>query len=476
MQPLDIAVVGSGMGGSMIAALHKEKQITLFEKDKNLGGCAGTFKKYGNLYNIGATTLAGYEDGHVVKEIFDTVHVKPNLTQSHIAMRVLQGGNVIDRGVDFEAFLEDIEKVYPNPNNRKFWSKIQQIDATFWKLQRLFYAKYSLKSYLKTTISLAELIRYFPVDIFKSAKGFIQETLGKISQEYQDFINAQLLITVQTTYKDIPLLSLALGLSYPFHKVFYVNGGIGTVFDTLLKEVQVRKKEEVVSIKKMQTSFVLCTTKGEYEAKNIVLNTSLYSTSALFEDRSIKKYYEQFSFCDQSAFVVYVSLHVKEDLLHHYQVLLESSIPNCISNSFFVSVSDRQDKVLSKNGYSITISTHTKASFWKNLDQDEYKKQKLITQEYIIKELLRHIKEIKKEELQHVFSATSTTFHHYIGRYNCGGKAITMKNILQTPSCKTPFKGLYNIGDTLFAGQGWPGVALGVKALHWELNENSAYM
>lgn len=38
------------------------------------------------------------------------------------------------------------------------------------------------------------------------------------------------------------------------------------------------------------------------------------------------------------------------------------------------------------------------------------------------------------------------------------------------PSCNTPFENLYNVGDTVFAGQGWPGVALGVDVLQKELN------
>ncbi|MGB5791344.1 MAG: NAD(P)/FAD-dependent oxidoreductase, partial [Poseidonibacter sp.] len=99
-----------------------------------------------------------------------------------------------------------------------------------------------------------------------------------------------------------------------------------------------------------------------------------------------------------------------------------------------------------------------------------YIKQKQITQDYIIKYFLEYFDFIKKEEIINIFSATSTTFNKYINRYNCGGKAITIKNILEVPSCKTPFKGLYNIGDTIFAGQGWPGVAIGVEVLNKELN------
>ena len=64
------------------------------------------------------------------------------------------------------------------------------------------------------------------------------------------------------------------------------------------------------------------------------------------------------------------------------------------------------------------------------------------------------------------FAGTSKTFSRYINRSNCGGKAITAKNIFQLPSCNTPFEGLYNVGDTVFAGQGWPGVAIGVEVLN----------
>ena len=47
---------------------------------------------------------------------------------------------------------------------------------------------------------------------------------------------------------------------------------------------------------------------------------------------------------------------------------------------------------------------------------------------------------------------------------------MDFKSLLKIASCKTPFKGLYNIGDSVFAGQGWPGVALGVDVLNKELN------
>ena len=470
MNPLDIAVVGSGIGGSLISALNQDKNIALFEKEPNLGGCASTFKRKGNYYNAGATTFVGYEENHPIKKIFDSVNYVPNITKSDVAIRVIQNGKIIDRVKDFESFLKNINEVYPHENNRLFWSTIKSLDEKFWRLKKLHYTKYSLEAYLKTTRAIVEIISIFKLDVLKSAQSYINEILYDISDEYKTFIDAQLLITLQTTSKDVSLLSLAIGLAYPFHDVFYVNNGMGSLFDGLLKNIDVHKKEEILKIYKEKEYYKIISNKNEYFTKKLILNSSIYDTANLFDDINIQKYYDSFSFSDQSAFVLYITLDSEESFLHHYQILLDKKIPNSISNSFFISFSSKDDLKLSKNGYSITISTHTKASIWKNISQDEYLKQKQITQDFIVNQFLNTFSNIKKDEIVNIHSGTAKTFNKYINRYNCGGKAITIKNIFQTPSCNTPFKGLYNIGDTVFAGQGWPGVAIGVEVLNKEIN------
>jgi len=474
VQSFDLAVIGSGIGGSLISALtskNTHKTVALFEKDKNLGGCATTFKKYGNFYNAGATTLVGYEDGHILKKHFNTIGIIPNISKSKIAIRVVQEDKIIDRVKDFEAFLSTIEKTYPNKNNKLFWEKIKQIDEKFWQLQHIYYGKYSFKRYLKTTFFITELLKNFQFDIFKTAQGFIKATLGDISKEYQNFIDAQLLITIQTNSKDISLLSMALGLAYPFHDVFYVNGGMGSLIEQIVKDIEVKKNEEIKKIIQDGKNYVIQSSKNEYKTKQLVLNSSIYQSAKLFENKEIQNYYKSFSFSDQSAFVIYLTLDKQYDFLEHYQFIYKEFLPNCISNSFFFFFSKSDDEFLSKNGTSVTISTHTKANFWRYLAN--YNEIKEETQEFIIKRFLEYFTSLKKENISKIHSATSFTFNRYINRYNCGGKAIKFKNITELPSCNTPFDGLYNVGDTVFAGQGWPGVALGVDVLNKELNGNS---
>ncbi|WP_323127400.1 NAD(P)/FAD-dependent oxidoreductase [Aliarcobacter butzleri] len=241
MQKIDLTVIGSGIGGSLISILNKDKNLVLFEKDKNLGGTASTFKRFGNYFNSGATTFVGYEDNHIIKEIFDSADFIPDLKKSSYAYRTIINGKSIDRTTDFEEFIESLNSIFYHKNNRYFWQTLKDIDERFWKLKDIYFAKYSLNSYLKSLKTIDILFKEYKFLLFKSAKSFTKEVLGDISKEYQDFIDAQLQITLQSTSKDIPLLSFAIALSYPFHKIFYANGGMGKLFDDMLKNINVKK-------------------------------------------------------------------------------------------------------------------------------------------------------------------------------------------------------------------------------------------
>ncbi|MCR8711181.1 phytoene desaturase family protein [Aliarcobacter butzleri] len=469
MQKIDLTVIGSGIGGSLISILNKDKNLVLFEKDKNLGGTASTFKRFGNYFNSGATTFVGYEDNHIIKEIFDSANFIPDLKKSSYAYRTIIHGKSIDRITDFEEFIESLNSVFFHKNNRYFWQTLKDIDERFWKLKDIYFAKYSLNSYLKSLKTIDILFKEYKFLLFKSAKSFIKEVLGDISKEYQDFIDAQLQITLQSTSKDIPLLSFAIALSYPFHKIFYANGGMGKLFDDMLKDINVKKNEQIMQIKKENNFYRLISSKDEYLTSKLVLNIPVFECKNLFLDKDLQNYYKKFEFYDQSAFVIYLKIDSKKEFLNHYQIILEDNIPNAVSKSFFVSFSHKDDEKLSKNGYSVTISCHTKALFWNELSKEEYERNKEFTKNFILDELLKNIPDIKKEDIKIEFCATSKTFKRYINRFNCGATPLNLKNIFKIPSSLTPFKNLYNIGDSVFAGQGWPGVALGVKVLNSNL-------
>ena len=469
----DIAVIGSGMGGSLIAALQaKEKNVLLLEKEPHLGGCASTFKRGKYHYNAGATTFAGYEEGTPLKRIFDSIGAKPLLLESSPAIRVLQGDRVIDRVRDFEDFMDVINTNFPHPNNDVFWRLVYDLDVAFWESKNPTFLRYSLKGKIDTLGSLFKMQKTFGRYLYQNAQKVIYRYFPNISEEYLDFIDAQLLITLQAKSSEVSFISAAIGLAYPFHKLYYPVGGMGALFEDITAGIEdLKKEEQVVGIKHHHDSvFEIETEKGVYESKIVILNATIFDSHKLFEEGKIQRHYHKFQQKGKGAFVVYMKVKNRETFLHHYQVILDRLIPDAVSKSFFVSFSDSSDVKMSQDGYSVTLSTHTELVEWIGLEKKHYKEKKKKLESFLLQAFLVYFSSIKKEDIIQSFSATPKTFNRYILRSNAGGIALTPMNFLRYPSTDTPVKNLYNIGDTIFPGQGWPGVAMGVDILQRRLS------
>ena len=143
---IEYAVVGSGIGGSSIAAYLDAKgyETVLFEKEPYLGGCSSTFEHRGYLYNTGATTLAGYEEGHIVKSLFDEIGFTPELMVTDPSIVIIQNGKITPRFSDLEDFLEVLEQNYPHPKNREFWTLVHRLGKEFYALHGHYYSNRSL--------------------------------------------------------------------------------------------------------------------------------------------------------------------------------------------------------------------------------------------------------------------------------------------------------------------------------------------
>ncbi len=466
----DYIVVGGGMGGALSAAvLSKNNTVLLLEKEPYLGGCASTFVRGGHPYNSGATTFAMYEEGLPVYEMFELAGVKPNikpLEHSHI---VLQGAHQIRLYADVERFVDELNLSYYHPKNLEFWRLIKKICDDFYKERGYIYSGKNGISKLKSAISFLPSITKFFSYLTCNAKSFISAFFGDgLSKDYIDFLDAQTMVAVQAKTSQINFFTAALALGYPFFGNFYANGGMGMIFRDLSKKIdEVRLKSTVRAISKTQKGYLVESDRQAYEAKRVILNTAIFSTAELFRDSKIKNYFKSFSHLDakQSAFVVYMKVKNEKNYAHHYQIIEKERFSYTISNALFISFSDREDVVLSKDGYlSVTASIHTLSSFWLDIDKEEYIKRKNILIEEILASICAKLS-LCKDDIVDVFAATPKTFKKYVGRSSLGGVVMTPSNQLKLISNDTPFEGLFVVGDTSFAAQGWPGVAMGVRNL-----------
>ena len=466
---IEYAVVGSGIGGSSIAAYLDAKgyDTVLFEKEPYLGGCSSTFEHRGYAYNTGATTLAGYQEGHIVKSHFDDFGFTPDVIRTDPSIVIMQNGKTTPRFSDLERFLEALEENYPHPKNREFWTLVHDLGRKFYKLHGHYYSNRSVWHKILSLTSFFPLLLKFQRYLRINAYDFIKDFYGDISEEYQKFLEAQILIVAQAGSKEINFFTAAISLGYTFNETHYVPGGFGKLFDQMTANMKcVKRSTQIEKIERHSDHFTLHTKNESYKVKKVILNSTVYDSGKFFDDQKIKRYYEKYETLNnhQSSFMLYMTIKSTKKFEHHYQLIQDERYIHSISNTIFVSFSDVNDTMITpEEHYSITVSIHTDSRFWE--DKKTYKTKKSELQSQMLKSIC-DILDINEEEIVHQFAATPKSFKRYINRSQLGGNAITMKNFLpKLPSNDTTIEGLYHVGDTVYAAQGWPGVMLGVDNL-----------
>jgi len=459
----DFAVIGGGIGGACSALFLQERfQTTLYEKEPYLGGCASTFVHQKSFYNAGATTFAGYQKETYMYELFERTQVQPHTLKLSSALCVLKEGKCVERFYEGDAFLEQINTAFYHPQNKAFYALIRSIQERFLAIDTYVYSNASFRQKLTSLYSFKGLIQEFYPYIFTNAKHFMLRFFGSLSEEYLDYLDNQVLIVAQARLHEMNFLTAALALAYQFLENHYVYGGMGAVFSSIEKALpHVRKRTMINKIIRYKNHYRLHSSQGEFEAKNVVLNASLFDALPLFDDKTIQNYIKTYTPLNShmSAFVLYLTINPSIILKHHYQIILPYTLKHTLSNSIFVSIGDKDDP---KMAGSVTVSVHTATKQWDCESVLEQKMELEAIMEHIVCEHLG----LLREDILKRFSGTPHTFKRYINRTNLGGIPMRTENLLyKLPANDTPIQGLYNVGDTTFAAQGWPGVMMGVRNL-----------
>lgn len=468
----DYVVVGGGIGGVLCASLlsHMGKEVVLIEAQSYLGGCAGTFQRKGFYYNAGASTLVGLEEHMPVGRLMKFLGLEPPAREIDPSMVVHIGDSQIKRYRSWEDSLAEIEKSFPQLKHRAFWERVRAVSQNLWSLScdLLPYPGPSspIRALLKHPLAFLNTVLCHFVSSRKVARLY----LGEFNSNYESFLNHHTLITAQGYMEEVPFSVASLGLTYPNLTNYYAVGGMGRVVESFASRIKhVRLKERVLSIESRPGGFLIKTTLGEYEARRVILNTTIWDAGNLvrelkpYSERARERYRKMWG-----AFVIYITLEDRglEDLSHHHFILLDRPIPYTGSRSLFLSLSEREDPILSKDGTrSVTVSTHTHLHLWEGLSPEEYKEKKQKAIEYCMEELYRYIPSLRHAKKLVLFAGTPKTFKRFTLRYrgSVGGLPVLMDYFpFNFPPPLTPVKNLYIVGDTVFPGQGWPGVALGV--------------
>jgi C-3',4' desaturase CrtD len=470
-----VIVVGGGIGGLCAAALLQAagRQVLLLEARDYVGGCAATFHHGGRASEAGATWLTGLQAGFPLARIFRTLGVETHSLAIPEAdpMACVFRGRRVRRYADPERWNDALAEAY-GCDNVSFWRGVHADAGAQWERAQRFHC----------------VPPQNPGDLWAAMRslrprdaallGALRSTASRIHAAGLDalrpMLDAQLMITTQGVAEEVPWLYGAPGLDFAALPAWRMPGGIGGIARTLAARF-VRLGGElhcgvpVDRIARETNGWGVRSGGVTYSAQQVIVNLT-HGTAAQLCDDAPAAFFRQRARQHPTpcgAFDIHFlqADQFQADGPRFFQVALDEPLPFVGSTSFFVTVSGAGDAALSPHGQrSVNISTHAPVEHWWKLDDAQYRREKDSLTERILQQLELALPDFFTGRRSEMHSGTPRTFAKFVGRDKgtVGGYPLTYANLpWRAAGPRTPFQGLWQVGDHVFPGQSIAGTALG---------------
>ncbi len=480
----DVIVIGGGMGGMTAAALLSDAGLrtTVLEAAHLPGGCSSSYKKRGGVFETGATTLMGFDPDQPLHYLSQKLGLIFPVSPIEPSMKIILDGNKeLIRYQDLDQWIQECGRYFGQVTEQtRFWKLAKRISDVVWKvsLKNSFFPPMCLRDWL-------ELLKNDPRDswilpyAFKSVREICFEN-GLSNPNFIRLLDEQLMISAQAKTSDTPMIFGAPALTYTNYTNYYSEGGLLEFIRVLQKRLEstggeLRLRRRVTGITRIKEGYSVITANGEvFRTKRIVSNLPVWNHASL-TDASMAPWFQKqsdkyskawgaltFGILSADSFPDHHPLHTQVHLPE------QESIPGSESRSIFISISRRGDLTRAKEGYrTLNVSTHVSPEAWFSIADRESEKayalQKKQASDYVLTLLDRFYPGFSREHVSEFFTATPVTWQNWVYRYKgrVGGVPQELsRSLLDWAPNKTPFDGFYLCGDTVYPGQGIPGVTL----------------
>ena len=244
-----IAVIGSGFGGIAAALRLKAKghEVTLIEKQNDLGGRARVFKKDGYTFDAGPTVITAPQLIYELFQLFDKKYQDyVNIVPLKIWYQfIFDDLSKLNYGEDLNQLLRDIEKI--DPNDKKGFEKLL-IESE--KIFNIGFLKLADKPFHKVWFMLKQIPALLKLKSYNSVFTFISSFIK--NEKLRKAFTIHPLLVGGNPYSTTSIYVLILFLERKWG-VHYSMGGTGNIisaFEKLMNEVGVKiiKGQEIVKI------------------------------------------------------------------------------------------------------------------------------------------------------------------------------------------------------------------------------------
>jgi len=477
-----VVVVGAGVGGLTAAALLARAglAVTVLEAHVHAGGCAGTFYHQGYRFDAGATLPAGFYSGGPMDIVGQAAGVRAWPVQaSNPAMVVhLPDGASVNRWTD-ESRWEERRRAF-GPEAESFWRWQEDTSDALWNLA-LRMPSWPPQTPGEVTGLLGDGLAWMGDDLRsrlrpRLALDAIRPVAAHLSgadERLRLFVDAQLLISAQTTSCCTNALYGASALDLPRRGVVHARGGMGSIAETLVQAVranggEVNFRQQVTRIVREGGRPVAVETKKgpTVPADLVIINLPPWNILGLLEGDLPRRLRKLPSKPEKlwGAFMVYVGLDgaaVPPDLPLHHQIVGQEPFGD--GNTVFLSLSPARDAQRAPEGRrAATLSTHTELGPWWDLfEQDwagyEAKKEAIASSVLSAAEVvvpgLRQAADL-------ILPGTPVTFQRFTRRTWGWVGGFPQTSLVRAWGPRLAL-GIWLVGDSIFPGQSVPAVALG---------------
>lgn len=486
-----VVVIGAGIGGLTAAALLLKSgfQVTVLEAHIYPGGSAGTFFHKGYQFDAGATLAGGFFPGGPHERLGKLLELTWPVKAVDPAWVVHMPGLHVTQWSDRNHWCAERQAAFPG--SEPFWRTQERLAEISWQISSKAFPwpPISLQNSLTLAASLRPSMLPAAPFLFSKISDFIPRPIPPL---FGTFLDAQLLISAQTTSQYANALYGSAALDLPRRGVQAVMGGMGSLAKTLAHWIQknggkilYRQQADQIILKHGRAAAVY-TRKGlELTCDFVVTNLTPWGLAQLIPDRSLKslKRIKAMPLPAWGAFTLYAG--VPESLLppgfpEHHQIILDPDQALGEGNSIFLSLSDPEDRTRAPQGMrAMTLSTHTKVEPWWELlrsnaagleayvrRKEQYTGRVLQAAETLLPGL--------RTAAPFILPGTPVTFQFYTHRPLGMVGGFPQTSIFQARSPRTGIPNVWLVGDSIFPGQSTAGVTLGAMRVAAEMSFNSS--
>lgn len=470
----DVVVIGAGMSGLTAGALlaHEGLSVQVLEQNWLPGGCASAYPRHGYVFEAGATTLVGLDEGMPLRYVLDRTGISVEAERLEVPMQVhLADGEVLTRWENLDRWIGEAERVFGVEGQRAFWEHCFKRSAGVWATsltQKLF-----PPTRLSDFWDLAKNARPWQIAqlpaAFRSTERMLRRYGLDGDERFRAFVDEQLLITAQNDATEVNELFGATALCYTNYGNYYVHGGMIRLVQPFLKYIEQRKgkihlRTCVRSVQRTGDHYTLETAKaGSIKARWVISGIPLNNTLPIFGRCAVKRWHDQVLPPGKlrGAFSFGIAFKRSRDFASlHHQIHLATPLPHLDARSIFVSLSHPKDGSRCQADQCVaSISTHIMRADTPALASPEAKAEV----EASILNVLYEKGFLKPEDILYQHASTPKAWEKWTGRaYGFVGGYPQYLSIRpwQMKDARLDGQGAYICGDSTYPGQGIPGACL----------------